>query len=82
MKRVKAACVLQTLLFAQKPEMGYSAEQAQKINEAEIAHYKTMLERNRIRYQILDTCVQKDGSVLVHVRKQYNDRTDVSEYFA
>lgn len=81
MKRVKAACILQTLVFAQKPEMGYSKERALKINHEEIEHYKATLERAKTRYQIIDTVEQEDGSIVVHVRKQYNDKADVSEYF-
>lgn len=81
MKRVKAACILQTLVFAQKPEMGYSKERALKINKEEIEHYKATLERAKTRYQIIDTVEQEDGSIVVHVRKQYNDKADVSEYF-
>lgn len=81
MKRVKAACILQTLVFAQKPEMGYSKDRALKINQEEIEHYKTTLERAKTRYQIIDTVEQEDGSIVVHVRKQYNDKADVSEYF-
>lgn len=81
MKRVKAACILQTLVFAQKPEMGYSKERALKINHEEIEHYKATLERARTRYQIVDLTEQEDGSIVVHVRKQYNDKADVSEYF-
>ena len=30
----------------------------------------------------MDTAEQEDGSVIVHVKKQYNDKADVSEYFA
>lgn len=81
MKRVKAACILQTLVFAQKPEMGYSKERALKINQEEIEHYKNTLERAKTRYQIVDTVEQEDGSIVVHVRKQYNDKADVTEYF-
>lgn len=81
MKRVKAACILQTLIFAQKEELGYSKERALKINHEEIEHYKSMLERARTRYQIVDEVEQEDGAIVVHVRKQYNDKTDVSEYF-
>ena len=81
MKRVKAACILQTLVFAQKPEMGYSKDRALKINQEEIEHYKATLERAKTRYQIIDTVEQEDGSIIVHVRKQYNDKADVSEYF-
>lgn len=81
MKRVKAACIFQTLIFSQKPEMGYSREHALKINQEEIKHYKATLERAKTRYQIVDTVEQEDGSILVRVRKQYNDKADVSEYF-
>lgn len=81
MKRVKAACIFQTLVFAQKPEMGYSKERTLKINKEEIEHYKVTLERAKTRYQIVDTVEQEDGSIVVHVRKQYNDKADVSEYF-
>ncbi|MBE6836036.1 MAG: hypothetical protein E7515_07295 [Ruminococcaceae bacterium] len=81
MKRVKSACILQTLVFAQKPEFGYSKERALKINREEIEHYKATLERARTRYQIIDTAENDDGSIIIHVRKQYNDNTDVSEYF-
>ncbi len=82
MKRVKAACILQTLVFSQKPEMGYSKESALKINQEEIERYKKNLEHTRTKYQIVDTVEQSDGSVILRVKKQYNDRTDVSEYFA
>ena len=81
MKRVKAACILQTLVFAQKPEMGYSKDRALAINKEEIEHYKATLERAKTRYQIIDTVEQEDGSIVVHVIKQYNDKADVSEYF-
>lgn len=81
MKRVKAACILQTLVFAQKTELGYSKDRALKLNREEFEHYKTTLERSKTRYQIVDTSEADDGSLVVRVRKQYNDKTDVSEYF-
>lgn len=81
MKRVKAACILQTLVFSQKPEIGYSKEYSLKINLEEFEHYKASLERTKTRYQIVNTAEQEDGSLVVWVRKQYNDKTDISEYF-
>ena len=81
MKRVKAACILQTLVFSQKPETGFSRDHVLKINRDEFEHYKAALERSRTRYQIDGTVEQEDGSLVVHVRKQYNDKADVSEYF-
>ena len=40
-----------------------------------------MMDRSRTRYQITEETEQSDGSVLLRVRKQYNDKADVSEYF-
>jgi len=39
------------------------------------------MERTSVRYQILDESEEQDGTLVVHVRKQYNDKADVSEYF-
>lgn len=82
MKRVKAACILQTLVFAQKEDCGLSREAIAIRNRSELDHYKKTLERTRTRYQIDREEELEDGSIRVHVRKQYNDKTDVSEYFA
>lgn len=82
MKRVKAACILQTLVFAQKDEKLYDKEHMLKVNREEVDRYKASLERARTRYQIVDEVEQEDGSILMHVRKQYNEKADVSEYFS
>ncbi len=81
MKRVKAACILQTLVFSQKEDLGYSREQALQINRGEIQHYRHMLEKARTRYVIADEAEQEDGSIILHVKKQYNYKADVTEYF-
>ena len=81
MKRIKSACILQTLVFSQKDDLGLSLETIQNQNRDEFEKYKKTLERTGTRYQILDETQQQDGSLLIHVRKQYNDRIDVSEYF-
>ena len=75
MKRVKTACILQTLVFAQKDDCGLTREQQLKVNHDEVLRYKATMDRSRTRYQITE------GSVLVRVRKQYNGKADVSEYF-
>lgn len=81
MKRVKSACIMQTLVFSQKPELGQSRDVNLKLNRDEFAHYKHTMERTSVRYQILDESEEQDGTLVVHVRKQYNDKADVSEYF-
>jgi len=81
MKRVKAGCVLQTLVFLQKEELNLSKEEALKLNREEVEHYKESLERAKTRYQILDVKEQEDASIIVHVRKHLNSTTDFKEYF-
>lgn len=81
MKRVKAACIQQTLVFAQKSDCGMSIEQQRRLNRDEVERYKSLMDRSHTRYQVVGEDDQPDGSVLIRVRKQYNDRVDVNEYF-
>ena len=81
MKRVKAACILQTLVFMQKEDCGFSREQILSMNRQEVSRYKNSLDRTHTRYQITSEDEQEDGSIIVRVRKQYNDKADVAEYF-
>ena len=53
MKRVKAACILQTLVFMQKEDCGLSRNSILETNRREVENYKKTLERTRTRYQIL-----------------------------
>lgn len=70
MKRVKAACLLQTLHFQLKEDMDHDL--AVKAVQDEVAHYKAQLERNRTAFRIDEETVQPDGSILIRIRKQYN----------
>ena len=81
MKRVKAACILQTLIFQPKEDCGLSRETILNMNRSEFSRYKQSLERTHTRYQIVSQEELEDGSILVRVRKQYNEKADVSEYF-
>ena len=81
MKRVKSACILQTLVFMQKEDCGLSRNSILEANRREVEHYKHTMDRTHTRYQIVSQEEQEDGSIIVRVRKQYNDRADVSEYF-
>lgn len=79
MKRIKAACLCQTLLFLQKDDV--DPKQAAQASQEEVAHYKQQLERSHIQYKILSEGPQPDGSILVKVIKQYNS-APVGDYFA
>jgi len=82
MKRVQAACIMQTLLFTQKEEHGFSRERALQLNLDEFDQYKAMLHHSNIRHRITAVQELEDGSILVHVRKQYNAKVNVDEYFS
>lgn len=58
MKRVKAACILQTLVFAQKDDCGLTREQQLKINHDEVSRYKATMDRSHTRYQITEEAEQ------------------------
>ena len=81
MKRVKAACILQTLVFMQKEDCGLSKNSIIETNRREFDHYKQTMEKTRTRYQIISQEEQENGSLVVRVRKQHNGKADVSEYF-
>ena len=70
MKRVKAACICQTLHFILKEDVAH--DYAVRLVRDEVAHYKKNLERNHTRYKIVEETEQPDGSILVKVIKQYN----------
>ena len=70
MKRVKAACICQTLHFMLKEDVGH--DYAVKLVKEEVEQYKRTLNRNRTQYKIVDETQQPDGSIMVKVIKQYN----------
>ena len=71
MKRVKAACICQTLHFMLKEDAEHDWAVQQVAQE--VAQYKRNLERNRTQYKILEETQQPDGSIVVKVIKQYNN---------
>ena len=70
MKRVKAACICQTLHFMLKDDLGH--DYAVKLVNEEVAKYKASLDKNRIRYKLISEETQPDGSVMIKIIKQYN----------
>ncbi len=70
MKRVKAACICQTLHFMLKEDVGH--DHAVKLVRDEVEQYKKTMDRNRTQYKIVEETEQPDGSVMVKVIKQYN----------
>ena len=77
MKRIKAACICQTLHFMLKEDADH-AYAVQLVTE-EVKHYKQSLEGNHTRYKILEETPQPDGSILMRIVKQYN-QSPVGDY--
>jgi len=70
MKRVKAACICQTLHFMLKDDLRH--DYAVKLVKEEVEKYKSSLDKNRTKYKIVNEEAQPDGSVMLKVIKQYN----------
>lgn len=77
MKRVKAACICQTLHFMLKEDISH--KDAVRFVAEEVAHYKKSLERNRTQYKIVEETTQPDGSIMIKIKKQYN-QSPVGDY--
>lgn len=77
MKRVKAACICQTLHFMLKEDLEHSY--AVKMVQEEVAQYKRGLDRNQTKYKIIEENEQPDGSIMLKVIKQYNN-SPVGDY--
>ena len=70
MKRVKAACICQTLHVMLKDDLGH--DYAVQLVKAEVKKYKDSLDRNRTKYKIVSEETQPDGSYMIKIIKQYN----------
>ena len=77
MKRIKAACICQTLHFMLKENVGH--DYALKLVQEEVSHYKQSLERNHIQYKILEENTLEDGSIMIKIINQHN-QSPVGDY--
>ena len=79
MKRVKAACICQTLHFMLKEDVGH--DYAVPLVKQEVEQYKKGMDRKHMQYKILEETEQPDGSIMVKVIKQYNS-SPVGDYLS
>ncbi len=70
MKRVKAACIVQTLHFQLKEDVGENY--AKNLVQQEVKTYKEKLTKTGTKYKIISEELQPDGSVMIEIKKQYN----------
>ena len=78
MKRIKAACITQTIHFINKDANGsdYSKRKVQD----EIKRYKYRLDRERTKYKIISEEVQEDGSVIMEIVREYGNNKLTGHY--
>ena len=77
MKRIKAACICQTLHFMLKEDAEH--DEAVKLVNEEVTNYKKRLDQYRTQYKILEEMPQPDGSIVIKLIKQYN-QSPVGDY--
>ncbi|WP_028515962.1 hypothetical protein [Ruminococcus flavefaciens] len=70
MKRIKEACICQTLHFMLKEDA--PRDYAARLVKEEIEKYKESLEKTGTKYRIIEETPQSDGSVIIKIKKQYN----------
>lgn len=69
MKRIKAACIEQTIHFQLKEDVEHAV--AAHAVKDELEHYKNQLNRNRTKYAIVEETIQPDDSIIIKIKKQY-----------
>lgn len=68
MKRIKAACLEQTIQFQLKD--GISAELAKQQVLQEYESYKAQMDCHKIQYKVIEEAEQPDGSLIVKLRSR------------
>ena len=66
MKRIKAACICQTLHFPLKEDT--EPVLAQRLVQDEVAAYRKRLEASGAKYRILSEEQQTDGSMILRIK--------------
>ena len=79
MKRIRAACLEQTIQFLLKDGTASDSDKQQVRNEYEA--YKAKLERSRTPFKIIEESEQPDGSLLVKIKRQNNSQP-VGDYLS
>lgn len=78
MKRIKAACLLQTVHF--QINDGMASEYNKQAIQKEYESYKQAMSKRNVKFKILEEQVQPDGSLIIKIQKQNNQQA-VGDYF-
>lgn len=80
MKRVKYACLDQIIHFQLREDL-VGHEAAARAVKDELAQFKAQLEGKHSKFKIIEETVQSDDSIILKVKRQYNDY-DCGDYLA
>lgn len=72
MKRIQAACLIQTIGFFPKTE--YPTDFEKELVQKEYENYKSLMNNRGTQYKILKEEVQPNGAILVELKKQNNSQ--------
>lgn len=64
MKRILSACLEQTIRFDTSKDSN---------PQEDLKKFLSMLDKKRTRYEVMDSQTEKDGSIVVKIKKQYNE---------
>lgn len=70
MKRIKAACLEQTIHFQLKD--GISPELAKQQVRQEYEAYKAQMDRHGTKYKVAEEAEEPDGSLIIKIKRQNN----------
>lgn len=70
MKRIKYACLEQTIHFQLKEDIG--REQAAELVKQEVGDYMRTLDKRNVKYNVRGETALPDGSIMLSIAKQYN----------
>lgn len=70
MKRIRYACVEQTIHFQLKDDIAHA--EAVELVQREYAHYRAQLEKTGTAYRIISETTEPDGSIVIMIKKQLN----------
>ena len=78
MKRIRAACLTQTIGFFPKDD--HPTEFEKEMLRKEYENYKSLMDHRRTKYKILHEEVQPNGAIIIELKKQ-NNQQPIGHYF-
>lgn len=74
MRRVKSACIIQTIQFLPKDGLNGVYEKRRHV-KAEVERFKERMKRDRIKFKIISEESQEDESIIVELIREYENKS-------